>query len=294
MTEPAYEGGHVKRQRATKAEMQHRYDALYEIVRENKPTGIRFCYYRATTRGVVAKTDSGYNMVQRAILDMRRSGRIPWHWVVDSSRWMRKPDTWGSVEELLADAGASYRRALWRDSESVVEVWCESESVAGVLYPTTAKWDVPLHPLKGQTSDSFAWGAAVQYRDDPRPLTIFYLGDHDPAGYEIETNLHAKLVEFSGRVDIEFLRLAVDFGDVQQLGLTGTTPKKPSYRDKVTGGLVPWHGPAVEVEAVDPPMLRRWLDACISDKVDHEALRLLRVAEESEREILLRMAGEAS
>ena len=79
------------------------------------------------------------------------------------------------------------------DADARVEVWCESESVAGVIWPVADEWDVPLFPIKGQTSASFAHAAAMTYRDDPRPVIIYYVGDHDPAGLEIEANLAHKL-----------------------------------------------------------------------------------------------------
>jgi hypothetical protein len=285
--------GHIKRYRAGRSEMEERHQAVIEIVRENQPTGIRFTYYTATTRGLVPKTQSGYDKIQRAVLRLRREGAIPWNWIVDTNRWMRKPETWGSLDEMLADAAVSYRRALWRDTGVAVEVWCESESVAGVLYPITAKWDVPLYPIKGQTSDSFAYGAAQNYRADDRRLVIFYVGDHDPHGYEIESNLRAKLIEHSGREDIEWSRLACDATDVERFGLSGSTPKKPSYVDAMTGQHVPWTGPAVEVEALSPRWLRRQLGDWIGEFVDPEAVRLTQIAEDSEREILYAMRGGA-
>jgi hypothetical protein len=296
VSEPAadddvYEAGLIKRSRSTQAEMEARFSAIYSIVEKSQPTGIRFTYYRAVVEGIVPKTDSGYVKVQRAILKMRRDGILPWSWITDSSRWMRKPKSWNSVEDVLADAASSYRKTLWRDAATAVEVWCESESVAGVLLPVTAKWDVPLYPLKGQTSDSFAYSAAMHYRDDPRNLLVIYVGDHDPAGYEIETNLEAKLAEHSGRSDIEFRRLACDATDVERFGLQGTKPKKNSYIDATTGERVPWTGPAVEVEAIDPTVLRQWLDEWISQEIDPEVLRIHQVAEQSERAVLMEIAG---
>lgn len=286
----AYEAGRINRSRATKAEMEARYDALAEIIAAEQPTGIRFVYYTATARGLVPKNDHGYDKVQRAILAMRRAGRIPYPWIVDSGRWMRKPTTWGSLEEMLESAAKTYRRALWERSGTSVEVWCESESVAGVLYPVTSKWDVPLYPIKGQTSDSFAWGAAQQYRNDDRELVIYYVGDHDPHGYEIESNLRAKLAEFSDRDDIYWSRVACDESDVEQFGLTGSPPKKTSWVNAVTGEREPWHGDAVEVEALSPVWLRQTLDEMISEYVDADQLRVIKEAEKSEREALSAMA----
>src|SRR5829696_6495580 len=168
-----YAAGLIRRKRSTKAEMTDRYRALVEIVTDAAPTGVRFCYYRAVSQGIVPKTDNGYGMVQRAPMHLRGTGIVPWESITDSSRWARRPDTWDSVEELLADAAASYRRTLWQDAAARVEVWCESESVAGVIWPVADEWDVPLYPMKGQTSASFAYAAAMQYRYDRRPVTIY-------------------------------------------------------------------------------------------------------------------------
>ena len=63
---------------------------LFGINNQGQATG-----YTATTVGLVEKNIHGYVKIQRAILEMRRSGRIPWRWIVDTGRWSRKPKTWG-------------------------------------------------------------------------------------------------------------------------------------------------------------------------------------------------------
>jgi hypothetical protein len=77
-------------------------------------------------------------------MHLRETGVISWESITDSSRWMRRPDTWNGVEGLLRDLSSSYRRPLWDDADARVEVWCESESVAGIIWPVTDEWDVPL------------------------------------------------------------------------------------------------------------------------------------------------------
>src|SRR5215213_6955873 len=59
----AYAAGPIRRKRSTKAEMIDRYQALVEIVTDAAPTGVRFCYYRAVSQGIVQKTDNGYGQV---------------------------------------------------------------------------------------------------------------------------------------------------------------------------------------------------------------------------------------
>jgi hypothetical protein len=289
MIAAAYEAGHIKRRRSTKAEMADRYDALIEITEAAAPTGVRFVYYRAVSQGLVPKTDNGYLLVQRALMHLRETGVIPWTHITDSSRWMRKPDSWNSVEEMLADAQSSYRRALWSDADARVEVWCESESVAGVIWPLTSEWDLPLYPMKGQTSASFAHSAAMTYRGDQRPVIIYYVGDRDPAGLEIEANLADKLGKFSGRDDMTIQRLACTPAQIANLDLIGGPPKKRTWRHP-TLGEQPFIGDAVEVEAIDAPILRDVVERAITKHLDQRALEVTLMVEEQERELLGNLA----
>ncbi len=285
-TETLCGAGVTKRKRATRAEMEHRKKVLFDIVAEAAPTGVRFAYYRAVSKGIIPKTNNGYKMVQRALMDLRESGEMPWTWLVDSSRWMRKPESWTSRDAFAENVVTMYRRNLWADTDDVVEVWCESESVAGVLYQVTARWDVPLYPIKGQTSAAFAYAAAQTYRDDPRPLTIYYVGDHDPAGVEIELHLMEKLRRFSGRPDLRVHRLACT--PAQTPGLIGTPPKQNYYTDP-DGTQHRWDGDAFEVEAIDAPVLRELVDNAIEAHIDPATLRLHRAVESAERADLFDM-----
>jgi hypothetical protein len=286
----AYEAGHIKRRRSTKAEMAERYEALIQIVTDAAPTGVRFCYYRAVSQGIVPKTDNGYVLAQWALMHLRETRAVPWESITDSSRWMRKPETWNSAEELLADAASSYRRPLWADADARVEVWCESESVAGVIWPVTREWDVPLFPMKGQTSASFAHSAAMTYRHDHRPVIIYYVGDHDPHGLEIEAQLAHKLREYSERDEITLQRLACTPEQVTDMDLIGTKPKKTTWKHP-TLGKQPFQGEAVEVEAIDAPILRNVVETAITSHLDPHALAINRMVEKSERDGLWALAN---
>lgn len=294
MTTNVYAAGRTKRARATKVEVEARREALVQIVRESAPTGVRFVYYRAASKGIVGKKQSEYEKVQRDLMVLRESGAIQWSQIVDSTRWVRRPETWRSPAEALRETAAFYRRSLWDSSESVVEVWCESESVAGVIYPTTESWAVPLYPMKGQSSASFAWGAAQQYKRDRRPLHVLYVGDHDPAGLQIERNLQEKLTRFSERDDIEVVRVACLPEQISDLGLLGTPAKSTTWYDCITGENHPFVGDAVEVEAIDAPVLRRILTEKISAHVDPWELERLERVEDAERQSLLAFADKWS
>lgn len=268
-----------KRHRATRAELQARRDALVEIVLEDGPMSVRQAYYRAVVHAIVPKNANGYERVQRDVLWLRREHLLPYEMVVDYTRWMRKPRTWDSAKDALVATAQLYRQAMWSRSPYRPEVWVESDSIAGSVMPVTEAWDVPLMSCRGQSSETFAYKAAEDWVIDDRLPVVAYIGDHDPAGLEIEASIRTKLHGFAGW-SVEWARIGVTWDQVVEHDLPGTSPKK-AYGFPV----------AVEAEALPPQMLRDLLDDWIEGWADPDELRALRAAEESEREVLERMAG---
>src|ERR1017187_4959165 len=108
------------KKRATKFEMATRNEALIRIVNEVAPCTVRQVFYQATVHSVVEKTEAGYDKVQRALVDLRRSGRIPYRQITDNTRWQIKPTTFDSVADALEQTAALYRRAVWSDVNAYV------------------------------------------------------------------------------------------------------------------------------------------------------------------------------
>jgi hypothetical protein len=276
----------------TRAECEIFRAQLVAIATEHAPASVRHIYYRCVVQGLVAKDNNGYQRVQRELVALRRVGALPYSAIVDHGRQGYFAETHDSVDAALRAVGSSYRRSLWLDSPEVVEVWVESRSIAGVIHGVCGEWDVPLYPCGGQSSDSFIWAAAQQHLYEYQTqLVVIYAGDHDPAGLEIEAQLRAKLVHHLGR-PVGWVKVGVTEQDAIELQATGTTPKKREWRD-AEGEHHAFYGQAVEAEAITPGVMRSRVEAAITDHVDHNALRLLRIAEESERAGLLRIAGEA-
>ena len=80
-------------------------------------------------RGLVEKTEAAYEKVQRAIVALRREGVMPYGWIVDGTRWMRKPTTFNTLDAALRHTAATYRKALWADLPVYVEVWVEKDAL---------------------------------------------------------------------------------------------------------------------------------------------------------------------
>lgn len=278
------EASHKSRRVTTKrAEMVARRSQIYDIVAEHQPASVRHVFYLGVVNSVpgITKNDSGYNKVQRMLVDMRMSGEIPFDWIVDNTRWQRRPRSFDDVDDCLNETARFYRRNLWARTGETVEVWAESDSIAGVLTDVTYRWNVPLMVTKGYSSITFANNAVEAWRADGRPVTVYYIGDHDPAGLAIETKL---LDYFNGwGIDVTWERIGVTWDQVEMYDLPGTTPKKP-YGFPL----------AVEAEALPPGILRDLLDAAIRKHVDPDELELHEIIEHEERSVLLTLARRAS
>src|SRR4051812_32492218 len=81
-------------------------EQLFTILRDDNPMTVRQVFYRMVTQPepLIGKTESEYKQtIVRLLSQMRRSGDLPFHWIADNTRWMRKPTTFGSLDAALAN-----------------------------------------------------------------------------------------------------------------------------------------------------------------------------------------------
>lgn len=274
------------RARRTKAEIAKIRQSLYEIVAVQQPMTVRQVFYRATVAGVVEKTEAGYKQtVGRQLVQMRMQGEIPFTWISDSTRWMRKPHTHSSLESAIEWTAQTYRRALWDDQAVYVEIWTEKDALAGVLLEETRQWDVPLMVSRGFASVTYLYEAAETIKAARKPAYLYYFGDHDPSGVVIDRTIERRLRQFAPDAEIHFERVAVTERQIAEWDLPTRPTKKTDSRAQS------FEGDSVEVDAIVPARLRELVHECIVQHVDQHALDVTQAAEESERKILTRLAA---
>jgi hypothetical protein len=182
--------------RATKAQMAARRSALWMIASEIEPCTVRQVFYQSTVRGLMEKEESGYDKVQRCLVELRRFWGMPFSWVSDATRWVRKPRTFDSLEAALQHTAETYRRALMAAMDAYIEIWIEKDALAGVILPITIEYDIPLMVARGFSSITFLNSAAEAIADQNKPAYIYHLGDWDPwgqrAGDKIEETLRER------------------------------------------------------------------------------------------------------
>ncbi len=288
-----YRASPIKRDRATQREMDERAEFLIAYALEHGPITVRGLYYQAEVHSIsgIDKTEKGYRKVQAQVLKLRREKKLPYDAIADASRYMRKPRTFDGWEDALNDTARLYRKDLWADTDLEVEIWLEKSALAGVLYPVTAEYDVPLMPTGGFTSETFAHEAVARLEATGRTLVIYSLYDFDRSGRDAAASLEEKVKRF-GRdygVPVAFMSLGLSLDQVEEMRLPTRPAKSATKADQR------WpHTFAAELDAIPPDTLRDMVRRAIEDHLPAERLARLKLIEAAERETLMAFIGRAA
>ena len=170
---------------------------------------------------------------------------------------------------------------MWQNQNGLVEIWCEKEALAGVIYEVTAKWDVPLMIVRGYPSLSFLHGAAQELQhatEVGKTSHLFYLGDHDPSGVDIPRKIQEDLREFAPGATWTFKRVAVTRQQIAMWDLPSRPTKKSDSRAKN------WDGDSTELDAIEPDRLRALVEECITSIIDPDEWSRMRRIERFEKD----------
>jgi hypothetical protein len=275
-----------KRARRTKAAIGSIRDHIRDILEESHPQTVRQIYYALTVKGVIAKTEGEYQQtVVRLLVEMRERGDIPFEYIADNTRWMRKPSSFTGIEACLNACAEQYRRNLWATAPVYVEVWCEKDALAGVLMEETKVYDVPLMVARGYSSISFLHSAAEAIEANGKPAYIYHFGDLDPSGVDAARDIEAKARRYAPGAEIHFERSAVTREQVEEWDLPTRPTKQSDTRAKKFGSTT-----SVELDAIPAEKLRALVRERIEQHIDPRQFKITKVAEDSERDFLRAVA----
>jgi hypothetical protein len=267
-----------------KPETLERRRRLYDIVAEMNPMSVRQVFYQATVRGIVPKDEKlGYKVVVADLCRMRESGELPYEWLEDRGRWVRRPYTFISVRSALEDAAQQYRKDLWFGADCRVQIWLEKDALAAVVEPITAKYDVPLMVSRGYASKSFLHSVAQDMSED-LPTYIYHLGDFDPSGVNAGEKIEETLTDLAPDADIHFERIAVTEEQIAEWDLPTRPTKQSDTRAERFGSDV-----SVELDAIDPNRLRAIVQEAIQRHLPPRRFKALMKAEKRERTTIARL-----
>ena len=196
-------------------------------------------------------------------------------------------NTFSDASDFVTRMSGLYRADLWRDADVRCEVWAESRSIASVILDDCEQLAVDLYPCGGFSSLSFVHEAAESLNNsgDDRPMQVFYIGDYDPAGVLIDVSLERELrLHLRPDIELAFERIAINLDQIDEYDLP-TKPRKESDRRSQHIDC------AVEAESMPARILRGILRYKVEALLPVNALAVAKVAEQSEREHLTRMAA---
>jgi len=255
-----------------------------QVVTAQHPLTLRGVFYRVVSAGIYPDTsNSYYRQCQQIVLKLRRHGNLPFKWIVDSTRRRLKPSSWSGLADYFDTVEQAYRRDLWARQRDYVEIFCEKDAMAGVIEPVTAEFDVHLNVIRGQVSETFAYNVAEEWRRIEKPIYIYYLGDHDPSGLEIEETLRRKLETFS-ECRISWTRLAVTRDQFRRQDLIGFPVKNTVSGHRRQRYIRSFGNRCVEVDALEPNEIRTLVKAAIEGHIDEVEWRALQETERLEKQ----------
>jgi hypothetical protein len=229
------------------------------------PVTLRQLHYRLVATGIggYENTQGCYKQLSSLTAEARREGDFPQ--LSDRTRGVERPLHFSSPAQAIASIIAWYRRDRTEDQDYQTWVLYEKATLGAQIESWTNPYGIPTAALRGYSSESLEREIFEAMNDDGRPVVVWYVGDLDPEGEDIERNFKDQ----AERQDIEFEhweRLTVLPTQIGPLGLVPNPGKASSSR---AAGFVRKYGRLfqIETEAVDPAVL----EALVIDAITHSA-----------------------
>lgn len=198
---------------------------------------LRWLFYRLLADGTY--TDKGgYTHCKKHVAMARRTfheGWRPWTLSDDTrepiyrGRGYQTARAW--LKELIYPQGAQIDR--WRDQPNYVELWFEARAMRAQFEHYTQ--NITLRPFGGSPSIAFKWTIVsdlktIMDRFPDKHIVILYFGDSDDMGFKIPINAVNIMRYEWGCVNFEFVRVGLNEGDGEQLGMFENPDRPGSYQ----------------------------------------------------------------
>ena len=247
-------------------------DASIKILEAIQPCSVRaVCYQLFMKKLITDMSKNSTGAVGKQLVYARENGLIPWAWIVDETREAETIASWDSPESIIQVAVKSYRKDYWEMQPRRVEVWTEKGTIRGTVAPILKKYGVTFRVMHGYGSATSLNSIAEETQSSDKPMTVFYIGDHDPSGRHMsEIDLPERLARYGGQATI--VRLALDDSDIQADSKLPWFPASDKTNDSRHDWFAKKFGQRCwEVDALSPPVLRDRLDEAIADMLDLDA-----------------------
>jgi hypothetical protein len=277
----------------------------YELLAAFHPMTLRQLHYAifSAARIPYGNELSDYRRLSRATTLSRRrhrkaelngrelTGEIPHEWMVDEIREAEMVNVWDDAAAYVETVRTAYRRDIWQDQPAYCEVWSEKATVLATLRPVTRKLGVMLRVCRGFGSAPMEGVIGKLFEGVEKPIHIFYIGDYDPSGEDIERDIHKRAQNASGK-SFTITRLAIHREDIRRFRLP---PQKIKDSDPRSAGFRKRHGKdasTVELDALPVEELRARVRSAIEGLIDADRWNRQIVVQEAELKCIADLAAQ--
>lgn len=212
-----------------------------------KPT-LRTLFYYLYSKQLIPNTKSAYIYLSKKLVTARKTGRYPWDFLEDKTRIVLgkladyrfsethldnfEKDIQSKLEELNVESMIndyfdwllpSFAVDFWAEQPFVVEIWIEKEALSSTIFNWVSDLAIPVRVNRGYSSWTFIYNNVKSLKDlldRHEKVIIFYLGDLDPSGVDIQRFLVESLEYFNLNTDkVELKRLAITEEQVTKFNL---------------------------------------------------------------------------
>ncbi len=270
--------------------------AAIDYLEENHPATVRQVYYSLVARQVVENNQGQYDAIIDILRDARLDGTIPWEWIEDRTRRPRPVQMFDDLPDFLAAVRRSYRRDVWANQSTYVEVWLEKDALSGIFEDVLRPYGITLCVGRGFDGWTSLHDASERYRqaiDDGQDVVILYFGDFDPSGDDMVRSWRDRQERLGLDPDmVPITKCALTRDDIARYQLPTDFAKKKDSRS--TKFIAKNGDVSVELDALSPDVIRERLTIEIERHMDLEALDETRAQEQSDRDVLRRLIDEAA
>lgn len=226
---------------------------------------LRQLHYRLVAANVHGYLNnmSCYKQLSAHTSEARRAGLFPP--LSDFTRGVNRPLSFTGPADAIDHILHWYRRDSTEGQEHQVWLLYEKASLGAQIESWVDPYGLPTAALRGYSSESLEREIFHALEDDGRPVVVFYVGDLDPEGEDIERNFIAQAIRQGVKFE-HWERLTVTLVQANA-GLAGnfnpgkdTSSRAPKFIAKY-GRLF-----QIEVEAVDPAVLEGLVTTAITDR----------------------------
>jgi hypothetical protein len=253
------------------------------VIAESYDTAVtlRQVFYRLVAEQLIPNTRSAYKTLSDRTSRARRDGTFPA--LLDQTRKIERPYREEDVPTALDDLAKYWRRDRTVGQKDQIWLIVEKKTLVEQMRAWTHQWGIPVVAVSGFGSQTIIDEIRDEVEADGRKAIGIYLGDLDPSGEGIERDVLRKVQGWD-----QWERIAVNQEQIDEFGLLVSRGKKTDPR---AARFIKDHGELiqVEVEAIEPTVLRGLVLDAITPLVDLDAIGAVKAEEEADTAVLRRL-----